>query len=181
MQFNKVIRQFLKEDKDREKAIVVDGSFVYGENKLYSNANLVPVQTIPTKTILGFSTATIALELMEETIKNYDNDVHKGHPKPRLEDCDFICIYVDDTTTPKDCFKIKFEWTYIDKNNRDTLVRYNYRGVSADINTGGRFLHNLFPGIYENELTLDQLKAITQKEITDISMKGHDFEDLYNL
>lgn len=130
------------------------------------------------------SIAITMLEIMEralEIIRKHDIPTPEG-----LTEC-YTDMYTDNIKDPKAIYS-HFGWLI--NEDEDLGVHIDYKIISSrlipkdnqnTIEDVNKYLFNTQVHSSLVNITLDQLKQMVQKEITDSSMKGHDFEDLYNL
>jgi hypothetical protein len=180
MNFDRLIKKILVEDKDSEESVdVLSSRCVRDANdKEYDVQNGV-------KWVVEGKIGTVMIELIENALKQSDRFNNKYQRPQSIEEIEVVEITVDSLPSPKEihCYlwwQIKdaryLPFPQTQNNLQQSTLEVTY---SIDCVVTGETMSK------EDELpisiTLEQLKDIRQKEITDSSMKGHDFEDLYNL
>jgi hypothetical protein len=168
MKFDRVIRSILKEDEER----VVEVKGGTGGSRGYFGREFEAPELDDELEIQGTmpgSLAVVALEVIQRSIdlvKKYDI------PVPDKMEHLLFDIYTNDLSKPDTLF-LTYGWTVDENEDKDV-------GFFYTITAPGTSPDELFKST-PHRITLDQLKQMAQKEITDFSMKGHDFEDLYTL
>lgn len=174
MKFDKIVNSYLKESE--EELVHVQSNPNSGE---YGRIFKVPEldKELELNKIMPGTPSIIALEIIQWTIdlvKKYDI-----HAPSKIEDVQSNCIYTDNFTKPG-FIHLNYGWmTKHPAYPQGYHLPFYYKIEALKAPHYTPISPNEHPR-HTKSITIDQLKVINQKELTDKAMGGHELEDLYN-
>ena len=174
MKFDKIVNSFLKESE--EELVHVQSNPNGGE---YGRIFKVPEldKELELNKIIPGTPSVIALEIIQwsiDLVKKYDI-----HVPSKIEDVQSNCIYTDNFTKPG-FIHLNYGWmTKHPAYSRGYHLPFYYKIEALKAPHYTPLSPNEHPRNTKS-ITIDQLKDINQKELTDKAMRGHELEDLYD-
>jgi hypothetical protein len=175
MKFDKIVNSYLKESE--EELVHVQSNPNYAG--LYGREFGVPEldEELVLNKIMNGSPSVVALEIIQRSIdlvKKYDI-----YAPSNMEDLQQNTIYADNLTKPT-FIHLNYGWyTKHPEHPRGFHLSFYYKIEALKAPHYTPLSPNNFPKTTK-KITLDQLKDISQKELTDKAMGGHELEDLYD-
>ena len=178
MQFNKIVNRYLKEnEEDEEELVHVQSNPNYGG--VFGREFGVPEldeEIVLNKTMNG-SPSVVALEIIQwsiDLVKKYGI-----YAPSNMKDLNQNTIHADNLTKPT-FIHLNYGWLTKHPGYSRGFHLYFYYKIEA---LKAPHYTPLSPNNHPRtkKITLDQLKDISQKELSDKAMRGHELEDLYNL
>ena len=174
MKFDKIVNSFLKESE--EELVHVQSNPNGGEfGRIFKVPELD--KELELNKIMPGTPSVIALEIIQwsiDLVKKY------GISTPsKIDDIWKNTLYADNLTKPN-FLHLNYGWmTSHPEYSRGYSISFYYKIEALKAPHYTPLSPNNFPKTIK-KITLDQLKDISQKELTDKAMGGHELEDLYD-
>ena len=174
MKFDRIVNSYLKENEG-EKLVHVQGGDNSGEFGRIFKVPELDKEIVLNKVMTG-TPSVIALEIIQwsiDTVKKY------GISTPsKIDDIWKNTLYADNLTKPN-FLHLTYGWmTSHPEYPRGYAISFYYKIEALKAPHYTPISTNDHPK--NIRITLDQLKDICEKDITDKAMRGHELEDLYD-